>query len=79
LDNYFTSTLICVDYGSPYVGPRDPPADRPNPLNDPSRKPFLCRLQGSLIGLVFVSLLAYVIVLTVSLFRIFNRVTGSRR
>ncbi|KAJ9476381.1 Regulator of phospholipase D SRF1 [Pseudozyma hubeiensis] len=78
-DNYFTSTLICVNYGSPYVGPRDPPADRPSPLNNPSRKPFICRLQGSLIGLVFVSLLAYLIVLTVSLFRIFVRVTGGGR
>lgn len=78
-DNYFTSTLICVNYGSPYVGPREPPANRPNPLNNPSRKPYICRLQGSLIGLVFVSLLAYLIVLTVSLFRIFVRVTGGVR
>ncbi|SPO21383.1 uncharacterized protein UTRI_00860 [Ustilago trichophora] len=78
-DNYFTSTLICVNYGSPYVGPRQPPADRPNPLNNPNRKPYICRLQGSLIGLVFVSLLAYIIVLTVSLFRIFVRVTGGSR
>ncbi|GAK61876.1 uncharacterized protein PAN0_001c0071 [Moesziomyces antarcticus] len=78
-DNYFTSTLVCVTYGSPFVGPRQPPADRPNPLNNPGRKPFVCRLQGSLIGLVFVSLLAYLIVLTVSLFRIFVRVTGGGR
>ncbi|SNX84168.1 uncharacterized protein MEPE_02876 [Melanopsichium pennsylvanicum] len=78
-DNYFTSTLICVNYGSPYVGPREPPADRPSPLLHPGRKPYICRLQGSLIGLVFVSLLAYLIVLTVSLFRIFVRVTGGSR
>ncbi|TKY91000.1 hypothetical protein EX895_000999 [Sporisorium graminicola] len=78
-DNYFTSTLVCVNYGSPYVGPREPPSNRPSPLNDPSRKPYICRLQGSLIGLVFVSLLAYLIVLTVSLFRIFVRVTGGGR
>ncbi|SJX60829.1 uncharacterized protein SRS1_12055 [Sporisorium reilianum f. sp. reilianum] len=78
-DNYFTSTLVCVNYGSPYVGPREPPANRPSPLNNPSRKPYVCRLQGSLIGLVFVSLLAYLIVLTVSLFRIFVRVTGGGR
>ena len=78
-DNYFTSTLVCVNYGSPFVGPRQPPSDRPNPLNNPSKKPYICRLQGSLIGLVFVSLLAYLIVLTVSLFRIFVRVTGGSR
>ncbi|KAJ1027749.1 hypothetical protein NDA13_003204 [Ustilago tritici] len=78
-DNYFTSTLVCVNYGSPFVGPRQPPADRPNPLDDPSKKPYICRLQGSLIGLVFVSLLAYLVVLTVSLFRIFVRVTGGSR
>ncbi|KAJ1029957.1 hypothetical protein NDA16_000870 [Ustilago loliicola] len=78
-DNYFTSTLVCVNYGSPFVGPRQPPADRPNPLDDPSKKSYICRLQGSLIGLVFVSLLAYLIVLTVSLFRIFVRVTGGGR
>lgn len=79
LDNYFTSTLICVNYGSPYVGPRESPANQESPLNNPSRKPYICRLQGSLIGLVFVSLLAYLIVLTVSLFRIFVRVTGGSR
>ncbi|PWY97322.1 hypothetical protein BCV70DRAFT_202977 [Testicularia cyperi] len=78
-DNYFTSTLICVAYGSPYVGPRERPSDQLSPLQNPSRQPYLCRLQGTLIGLVFVSLLAYVIVLTVSLFRIFVRVTGGRR
>lgn len=78
-DNYFTSTLVCVSYGSPFVGPREPPSDRPNPLRNPSLKPYICRLQGSLIGLVFVSLLAYLIVLTVSLFRIFVRVTGGGR
>lgn len=78
-DNYFTSTLVCVNYGSPYVGPRETPADQPSPLNNPGRKPYICRLQGSLIGLVFVSLLAYLIVLTVSLFRIFVRVTGGGR
>lgn len=78
-DNYFTSTLVCFPHNSPFIGPRTPPADRTSPLNDPSRKPYLCRLQGSLIGLVFVSLLAYIIVLTVSLFRIFVRVTGGGR
>ena len=78
-DNYFTSTLICVNYGSPYVGPREPPANQLSPLKDSSRKPYICRLQGSLIGLVFVSLLAYLVVLTVSLFRIFVRVTGGSR
>lgn len=78
-DNYFTSTLICVNYGSPYVGPRETPSNRVSPLINPSRKPYICRLQGSLIGLVFVSLLAYLIVLTVSLFRIFVRVTGGSR
>ena len=35
-------------------------------LRDPSKKPLICRLQGALIGLVFTSLLAYVVVLTVS-------------
>lgn len=78
-DNYFTSTLVCVDFGSPFVGPHQTPSDRPSPLKNPSRKPYICRLQGSLIGLVFVSLLAYLIVLTVSLFRIFVRVTGGSR
>uniref|UniRef100_V5ENM9 Uncharacterized protein n=2 Tax=Kalmanozyma brasiliensis (strain GHG001) TaxID=1365824 RepID=V5ENM9_KALBG len=78
-DNYFTSTLVCVSFGSPYVGPREKPSDRPSPLNNPGREPYICRLQGSLIGLAFVSLLAYLIVLTVSLFRIFVRVTGGGR
>lgn len=78
-DNYFTSTLVCIPYESPYVGPRFPPGDRPDPLRNPGRKPYICRLQGTLIGLVFVSLLAYVIALTVSLFRIFVRVTGGSR
>ena len=78
-DNYFTSTLVCVSFGSPYQGVKTPTGDRPDPLIDMSLKPYLCRLQGALIGLVFVSLLAYVVVMIVSLFRIFVRVTGGRR
>ncbi|KAN0060220.1 hypothetical protein ACQY0O_007549 [Thecaphora frezii] len=76
-DNYFTSTLVCVSFGSPFGG-SDHGLD-PQPLLDMSRKPYICRLQGVLIGLTFVSLLAYVMVLMVSLFRIFVRVTGGRR
>ncbi|EPQ29052.1 uncharacterized protein PFL1_03341 [Pseudozyma flocculosa PF-1] len=75
-DNYFTSTLVCVSFGNPFGGSNN---RDPQPLLDMSKKPYLCRLQGALIGLVFVSLLAYLIVLTVSLFRIFVRVTGGRR
>jgi hypothetical protein len=36
-----------------------------SPLQNPTTKPNICRLQGALIGLVFVSLLAYLVVLTV--------------
>lgn len=75
-DNYFTSTLICSSFNSPYVRQADnDPAIGGQQLNNPSRKPYICRLQCALIGLVFTSLLAYVIVLTISLFRIFIRVS----
>lgn len=74
-DNYFTSTLVCSTLNSPYSGGADRPVFGEQTLNNPSRKPYICRLQGALIGLVFTSLLAYVIVFSVSLFRIFVRVS----
>ncbi|PWN33185.1 uncharacterized protein FA14DRAFT_135279 [Meira miltonrushii] len=74
-DNYFTSTLVCSTLNSPYSGGHDRPVFGQQVLNNPSRKPYICRLQGALIGLVFTSLLAYVVVFSVSLFRIFVRVS----
>lgn len=74
-DNYFTSTLVCSTLNSPYTGGGDQPVFGQQTLNDPSVKPSICRLQGALIGLVFTSLLAYVVVFSVSLFRIFVRVS----
>ncbi|PWN90022.1 hypothetical protein FA10DRAFT_229407 [Acaromyces ingoldii] len=74
-DNYFTSTLVCTTFDSPYAGNDSPTVTGNQVLNNPGKKPYICRLQGALIGLVFTSLLAYVIVLTVSLFRIFVRVS----
>ncbi|UZJ50972.1 hypothetical protein CBS101457_000292 [Exobasidium rhododendri] len=75
-DNYFTSTLVCTPTNSPYANETNgsiPGGEQS--LNDPSAKGEICNLQSALIGLVFVSLLAYVIVLFVSLNRIFVRVT----
>ncbi|PWN43063.1 hypothetical protein IE81DRAFT_289225 [Ceraceosorus guamensis] len=72
-DNYLTSSLVCVADINPFAG-----LETQSPLTDPAKKPIICRLQGTLIGLVFVSLIAYVIVLVLSLFRIFVRVSGPR-
>ncbi|PWN53441.1 hypothetical protein IE53DRAFT_384050 [Violaceomyces palustris] len=77
-DNYFTSTLVCVSFGNPFANGSRVISD-PSPLKDPQKEPYICRLQGALIGLCFVSLLAYLVVLIVSLFRIFVRFTGARR
>lgn len=74
-DNYFTSTLVCSTLNSPYSGGGDRPVFGQQTLDNPNAKPYICRLQGALIGLVFTSLLAYVIVFSVSLFRIFVRVS----
>lgn len=66
-DNYFTSTLVCTTFNSPYANPHDKSGIvGPQRLNDPAKKPAICRLQGALIGLCFTSLLAYVIVFAVS-------------
>lgn len=73
-DNYFTSTLVCTPFNSPYANDSNPVFGEQR-LNDPAKKPYICRMQGALIGLVFTSLLAYVIVFSVSLFRIFVRVS----
>ena len=83
-DNYFTSPLVCAPFNSPFVegqrqvciiGP-DSSTTLESPLNDDSRKPYICRLQGALIGLVFVSVISYCNSLILSLFRIFVRVTA---
>ncbi|KDN45914.1 hypothetical protein K437DRAFT_235602 [Tilletiaria anomala UBC 951] len=83
-DNYYTSPLVCSTYNSPFASgrqiciadPNSPTQQAESPLNDNSRKPHICRLQGALIGLCFVSLLAYTFALTLSLFRIFVRVSA---
>lgn len=76
-DNYFTSTLVCTSFQSPFTTNGAAPGGAPEtqPLNEVSAKPMICRLQGALIGLVFTSLLAYVVVFSLSLFRTFVRVT----
>lgn len=80
-DNYLTSSLVCDASINPFAGNTSSPdyqvravlrhpdalltSPLQSPLQDPGTKPNICRLQGALIGLVFVSLLAYLIVLTV--------------
>lgn len=80
LDNYATSTLVCVNWYSPYS--KDTTSAQgaivcdnvgADVLLDPSAKPSICRLQGALIGLTFTTLVAYVLVFAVSLFRTVSR------
>ena len=74
-DNYFTSPLVCSPYNSPFSGPRQSCLNSADSqpvagsISEDGEKPYICRLQGALIGLCFVSLLAYIIVLTVSWLR----------
>lgn len=69
-DNYFTSTLVCVNAYSPfYRRPYSLPTEDPIP-----RKSTLCGLQIAMICVCFVSVAVYVLVFMVSLFRIFYRV-----
>ncbi len=66
-DNYFTSPLICYPFNSPFNAQREICNSNNAPsLSDDSRKPYICRLQGVLIGLAFMSLLLYTLALTVS-------------
>ncbi|WFD18126.1 hypothetical protein MCAP1_000338 [Malassezia caprae] len=69
-DNYFTSTLVCVNAHSPfYQQPHLLPSEKPIP-----EKGTLCGLQIAMICVSFVSVVVYVLVFMVSLFRIFYRV-----
>lgn len=69
-DNYFTSTLVCVNAHSPfYRRPYSLPTNESIP-----DKSTLCGLQIAMICVSFVSVVMYVLVFMVSLFRIFYRV-----
>ncbi|CAO1633722.1 unnamed protein product [Sympodiomycopsis kandeliae] len=69
-DNYATSSLVCVNWYSPYTTTGGcSVTSQESPLRDVQEKPYICRLQGALIGLTFTTLLAYVAVFAVSLFR----------
>lgn len=68
-DNYFTSAIGCMRSTSPFYSHADPTM----PSNI-SNKGSICDLQVSLICLNFVSVMVYLVVFLVSLFRIFYRV-----
>ncbi|KAK0555144.1 hypothetical protein OC846_001825 [Tilletia horrida] len=70
-DNLSTSPLECCCGASRLFNEDD--LDLINRNQD--KVGYICRLQSTLAGLSFVSLLAYLIVLAVSLFRIFERVS----
>lgn len=69
-DDLFTSSLACTAY-TPYAKYNE----RSGELDiDPERQDIMCRYQRALVSFVFVSVLLYVAVLVVSLFRIFHKV-----
>ncbi|CAD6888546.1 unnamed protein product [Tilletia laevis] len=72
-DNLTTSPLeCCCGAARLFVADEGDVVDR-----DPGRVRYVCRLQSTLAGLSFVSLLAYMVVLSVNLFRIFERLSRS--
>ncbi|KAL9933921.1 hypothetical protein V8E36_007003 [Tilletia maclaganii] len=73
-DNLTTSPLECCCGASKLFRAEEAESAL---TENPGTVSYICRLQGSLAGLSFVSLLAYLIVLAVSLFRIFERVNRS--
>ncbi|KAE8223137.1 hypothetical protein CF319_g3778 [Tilletia indica] len=74
-DNLTTSPLECC-CGASKLFRAEEAAEAIN--QNPERVGYVCRLQSTLAGLSFVSLLAYLIVLSVSLFRIFERLSRSQ-
>ncbi|KOS14126.1 hypothetical protein Malapachy_3915 [Malassezia pachydermatis] len=67
-DNYFTSAIVCVHTSSPFYAIED------SMVRYLPNKDTVCGLQISLICVTFVSVLVYLMVFLVSLFRIFYRV-----
>ncbi|CAO1633695.1 unnamed protein product [Parajaminaea phylloscopi] len=77
-DNYATSSLGCVSWYSDFPDVTSAtgetcPGFGAEVLRDPSLQPVICRYQGVLIGLTFTTLVAYVLVFAVSLFRTVSR------
>lgn len=62
LDNYFTSTIVCINASSPFY--QNASAFRTE-LTHPESKGTLCQLQVALICVVFISVIVYLIVFMV--------------
>lgn len=78
MDNYFTSTIVCVSLKSPFYSNS---VKLSTNLTHPEQKMSICDLQVALICVVFVSVVVYLFVFMVrarltqvSLFRIFHRI-----
>lgn len=72
-DNLATSSLGCVYWYDAYPTCGTTGSPELTQLRDPAKKPTICALQKAFIGLTFVTLVAYVTVFIISIYRTVNR------